>query len=497
MGDIPLAGEGAETLTQAFVEACARYGNKAALKDGEFHFRYRDVLRGASSVAESLSEMGASERVGLLAVNGMDFVCGFFGTLLSGRVVAPLNYMLAPEEVGALVKYVGAETLVVSKAFDELGAALPARAVNAQELWTSGKGELREPDVSADSAAVVICTSGTTSRPKGVVLSHRNLLSNSLAAVEWFGFNEKDRLLCVLPLFHSFALNTLMLVPIFSGACTIYHKRFSPVSALREIERERVTILIAVASMCKVLVASELSEKADVSSLRCCVAGGERVPDAVAEGVEKVMGMELLQGYGLTEASPVVAANNPEYSRRGTVGKPIPGVTVKVVDEQGREVPAGTEGEVLVQGECVMVEYLDMPEETKEALTEDGWLRTGDVGFVDEEGFITLTARKKELIICGGINVSPYRVEEVIASHPGVREAVVVGKEDPTRGEVPVAFVVRVEGHEVDEGELKRFCRKTLAGYEVPRRFCFVEDFPRTAAGKVLRGELVSRASRL
>jgi len=492
-----LEREGAGTLNSAFVEACTRWWDKAALKDGEFYFRYRDVLRGAQSAAKSLEEMGASERVGLVAANGMDFVCGFFGALLSGRAAAPLNYMLAPAELASLVNYIGADTLVVSDAFRKLGEALPVRAVDAREMWSSGKGEAREQEVSCESPAVLLCTSGTTSRPKGVVLCHRNLLSNSLAAVEWFGFNDEDRLLCVLPLFHSFALNTLLLVPIFSGAFTIYHKRFSPVSVLREIEQERVTTLIAVASMYKVLVASEMSEKADVSSLRRCVAGGERVPESVLDGVKEVMGVELLQGYGLTEASPVVAANNPEFSKSGTVGKPIPGVRVKVVDEQGNEVPAGEEGEVLVQGECVMVGYLDMPEETKAAVTEDGWLRTGDVGYVDEEGFVTLTARKKELIICGGINVSPYRVEEVIASHPGVREAVVVGKEDKTRGEVPVAFVVKSGGCEVDEGELKRFCRKSLAGYEVPRVFCFLAEFPRSATGKVLRRELVNRASRL
>jgi len=485
------------TLASAFVEACRRYGDKAALKDGEFYFRYRGVLQGAASAARSLEEKGASERVGILATNGMDFVCGFFGTLLSGRTAVPLNYMLAPAELGTLVKYVGAETAVVSRAFADLAKALPVQAVDARGLWSLGKGEVREAEVCGDSPAVVMCTSGTTSSPKGVVLSHRNLLSNSLAAGKWFGFSEEDRLLCVLPLFHSFALNTLMLVPMFYGAFTVYHKRFSPSSALREIERERVTTLIAVASMFKVLVASGMSEKADVSSLKLCVAGGERVPDAVMEGMKKVLGVDLHQGYGLTEASPVVAANNFEFSKRGSVGKPIPGVRVKVVDEKGEELGAGEEGELLVQGECVMTGYLDMPGETKEAMTEDGWLRTGDVGFVDEEGFVTLTARKKELIICGGVNVSPYRVEEVIASHPGVREVVVVGKEDETRGEVPVAFVVKSGEAEVEEGELKRFCRESLAGYEVPRRFWFVEEFPRSATGKVLRRELVSRANRL
>ncbi len=249
-------------------------------------------------------------------------------------------------------------------------------------------------------------------------------------------------------------------------------------------------MMIGVPPMYKLMAASEVTEKADLSPLRLCIVGGDAMPEELGDLMAKVLGCRGYQGYGLTEAAPVVSGNTPKVSKAGTIGHPLRRVEWKVADEKDEEVPVGEEGELFVKGDNVMLGYENAPEETEKALTGDGWLRTGDLARMDEEGFVRITGRKKELIICGGINISPYQVEEVVSSHPAVREAAVRGEADKTRGEVPVAYVILNEGASPEEAELRQFCRKSLGGYKVPRRFYVVEEMPRNAVGKVIRRKL-------
>ncbi len=440
--------------------------------------------------------------------NVPDFVEAYFGILAAGGTVVPFNILYKPEEIRSLLEDATIRRVLTNRVF------LPCLQEGAQRLphpvqlltmdAESGQPEsmfLDAPhgaagedpvEVKAEDVAVCLYTSGTTGRPKGALLTHRNLQSNIASFHQIAPCDDRDLFFCVLPLFHSFAATVLMLYPLSIGAGIVLEPRFVPDQVLRAMAARGVTIFAAVPSMYAVW--SQLPPLGvDLSSIRFGVSGGAPLPVDVLQRFEARYGIPIYEGYGLTEASPVLTENPPMGPRKvGSVGKSLPGVELRVVDVEGKDVATGEVGEIVAKGPNIMRGYLNRPDATSEVL-RGGWLHTGDLGRQDEDGYIYIVDRTKDLIIVGGLNVYPREVEEVLATHPAVAEVAVVGVPDPTRGEAPKAYVVLKPGVQASKRELLRFVRDRLASFKVPREVDFCQSLPRTISGKVLREQLHSR----
>ncbi|MBI3108366.1 MAG: AMP-binding protein, partial [Candidatus Rokubacteria bacterium] len=322
------------------------------------------------------------------------------------------------------------------------------------------------------------------------MLTHAGLLDNAAAVVEAVGFRGADRSLCILPLFHVFAIAFDYLQMMTVGASSVIVERFDAGVALRLIERHRATVLIGVPTMFIYILRHPDRPRHDLSSLRIGDTGGGPVPTALKTEYERDIGMVLLESYGLTEASPVVTIERPGLPRReGACGLTLPGMETKVVDATGQEVPPGELGEMLVRGPNVMKGYFEMAEATTRTIV-DGWLHTGDLMRKNADGHVYMVDRLKHMIICGGYNIYPKEIENVLHDHPAVLECAVVGVPDEDKGEIPKACIVLREGAHATEAEIKQFCRESLAAYKVPRVVKFLASLPKTATGKIRKGEL-------
>ena len=348
-----------------------------------------------------------------------------------------------------------------------------------------------DADVGPDDVAACLYTSGTTGRPKGALLTHDNLIFDTYSTIEHIQVGPDENYLCVLPLFHSFAQTVCMLLPIISGATITVVGQFRPDTVVKEISDKKVTIFAGVPTMyAAFLGAAKKLKDYDFSSLHLCFSGGAPMPVEVMKTFEQVYGIDIIEGNGPTETSPVAYANPKEGLRKpGSVGIPIPGVEVKIVDDQDVEVPRNEIGEICVCGRNVMKGYLNQPEATAEAI-RGGWFHTGDLGKIDTDGYIYIVDRKKDMLIVGGLNVYPREVEEVIYQSPKVAEAAVIGKTDKLRGEVPKAYVVLKEGEEAQPREIILHCKEKLANYKVPKEVEFIEALPRTSTGKIDKKQL-------
>ena len=369
-------------------------------------------------------------------------------------------------------------------------------AINFSELLSKSPVGERVSEPRPEDVAAILYTSGTTGHPKGVMLTHRNLISNVTASIKAIKFTKKDRFLCLLPMFHSFTWMACVLAPLYLGAAVAIVESVKPFGkVLRNIIRNRITIFVAIPPIYNLLshipvpriLVSRLLKI--LNPLRICVSGAASLPVEVLRKFEQKFRIPLLEGYGLTEASPVVSINPQEKRRPGSVGLPIAGVEVKVVDEDGNQLPPNKEGELLVKGENVMQGYYKLPEETKKTIKE-GWLYTGDIARIDEDGYIYIVDRKKDMIIVRGLNVYPREIEEVLYLNPKVAETAVIGIKDELRGEAPIGYVALKEGEEMTEAELIRFLRERLASYKVPRTIEFRDSLPKTSTGKILKRAL-------
>jgi long-chain acyl-CoA synthetase len=305
-----------------------------------------------------------------------------------------------------------------------------------------------------------------------------------------------DVFLCVLPLFHSFAITAAMLLPVLSGARIVLQRRFMASQTLKLISDERVSVLMLVPAMYELLVKSQLLGKTQLGSLRYAISGGGPLSPVLEKAFEDATGFPLLNGYGLTETAPVVSVNLPQKRRLGSIGFPLPNLRVEIWDDRDQRLEHGGIGEIMVQGDNVMKGYYGLEEETRQVITKEGWLHTGDSGFLDDDGFLYITGRKKDLIICGGENIYPQEIEDVIAAHPAVELVAVVGAHDKLRGEYPKAFVKLKEDCHVSARDLKEFCRRQLASFKVPREVEFLADLPCNVLGKVLKHMLVRAEKR-
>ncbi|MEZ6085924.1 MAG: AMP-binding protein, partial [Phycisphaerae bacterium] len=324
-----------------------------------------------------------------------------------------------------------------------------------------------------------------------VELSYRNLRSNAEDMVASAEITPGHRLLNCLPPFHVFGLTTSALVPIAAGASSYCIPRFSPVAISKAIQEEDISVFMAIPSMHGALLRLKSAPDDLFKNVFLLGSGGEPLAENIFAGYKKRFNARLLQGYGLTETSPVCTLELPHRQRDGSIGKPIRNVQIRIVDENGADVPQGHEGEIWIKGPNVMKGYRDDPESTANVLTSDGWFRSGDAGKIDDDGFVYITGRIKEMLIVAGENVHPREIESVLEQHPAVAEAGVIGMTDPSRGEVPAAFVTLEEGASATEVELRDHARKSLAGFKVPKQIRILDELPHGATGKLLRRKLV------
>lgn len=498
------------SLPQAFQATAVRYPDRAALTVEGATITHGELDRLAAKAGGRLrvQDVGPGQRVLLCGRTSLDFVVAYMGVLRIGGVVVPAGANLTEHELRHLVDDSGAVcALAQGEALNKLtsisrGGTL--RQVIALGDDAEGFPSLRqgiaeaeavdphEPEV--DDAALLAYTSGTTGRPKGVPLSHANLLSSIRAAMLAWRWDAEDVLVHALPLSHQHGLGGVH-ASLLSGSHAVIHGRFDPGVLCASVESERATVLFAVPSMYERLVAWEGLEGADLSSLRLAVSGSSPLSPVLARKVSSLTGLEVLERYGSTESGLSVSNPYDGPRRFGTVGLPLPGTELSIVDEEGRHLPPGNKGEIVLRGPQVFSGYLDLPDATRENFFSEGWFRTGDVGSVDQkDAYLTITGRLKELIISGGLNVYPREVELALEDHPALDQAAVVGVPSERWGEEVVAFVVTAGGHEVDAEELAAHARQRLSAYKCPKRFLEIDRLPRNEMGKVSRGELVRAA---
>lgn len=477
-------------VSAEFDRSAVRFGPDVALIDeAGREWTYNQMADESDRLARRIAAEVPGDSVGILLLNSQRFLVSLLATWKAGKVAVPLNYLLPPQDLAFIIRDSGMRGLVSSKFFEDALAKIRPLFGEGGRVLMADAEEFVPPDpgpagLEPRDPALYLYTSGTTGRPKGVVLTHANLVANVRACQEAGAFGPEDTFLCLLPFFHTYAITGTFLLPILNGSKMILVDRFQPAKVLKLIADHGVTCFLAIPSMYRVLASAE--GEFDVRSLRFPISGGEPLPVAVANAFEARFGVGIFEGYGQTEASPVVSLNVPGARKLGTVGRALPGVEVAVWNDQGQPVHPGEVGELMVRSESVMQGYHKLPEETRSTIS-NGWLHTGDLGMMDEEGFLTITGRKKDLIISAGENIFPREIEEALVQHPAVREVAVVGVPDEVRGEVPKAFVIPADGASPDERELRRFCRERIAAYKVPKVFEFVEDLPRTPSGKVLK----------
>lgn len=479
------------TLITAFLNTCKKNAQKTAIIDHNGAFHYEDIQREALRRAGQAASGGNGKNVGILLPNGKEFVTAFYGILIAGKTPVPLNFLLSPAQLLYVIQDAEIDTVFTCNLFAPLLGNQAKHIFLAEEGYADAS--LNEGSIQygeAEERAAMLYTSGTSANPKGVILTHNNFLSNLEGCMHAFHFSEKDILLGILPLFHTYALTTTLILPICVGATIIYLPRFSGPKVLEMIGKYKVTSLFAIPSMYRVLLRTAESTPHDLHTLRLCTSGGEPLPGDVLEAFRKVFPVPLTEGYGLTEATAIVSVNLPEKCRPGSIGPPLDNIQVKIVNDNGQGQPVNREGEIWVKGPNVMKGYHKLPKETAETITSDRWLKTGDYGKLDEEGFLWITGRKKELIIISGENVSPTEIEHVISRHEKVFEVAVVGVPDKVRGEVPKAFIALREGATCTEDEIRDYCMSQLPHYKVPKCFVFNKELPHGPTGKILKRAL-------
>lgn len=481
-------------IVESLFQHAARQGQEIALIDDRGRYSYAELAAAAAGLGEYLKAQTRQPHVGLLLPAGAGFVTSFYGTLLAGKSVVPINYLLGEREIAHVIADSGIDTVVTAPPLLSRVKDLPLKVVDLSVLPKSPPAALNPklPTPRGDDLAVLLYTSGTSGLPKGVMLTYANLQSNADACIEWAALQSRHHFLGIIPLFHSFGMTAMMIAPLQLGALIVYMARFNPAATVAAIKQHKVSLVFGVPSMYAAIAHVKDAGKEDFASIYALISGGEPLPATLRQVYEQRFGQPLYEGYGLSETSPVVTLNTPQFNRPGSVGKAIPGAQLRIVDEEGRSLPAGQIGEIQIKGPMVMKGYWKLPEETAAVLGADGFFRTGDLGKLDDDGFLYITGRKKEMIIVSGEKAYPREIEETILLHPAVREVAVVGKRDAGRGEIIAAFVIVREGQELRPEMLRQFCREQgLPPWKCPREVTIVPDLPRTPTGKVLKRKLV------
>jgi len=485
--------------------------DRDAIVAGTTRLTYREVNAVANQIANLLTErgIGRGDTVCLASVNIPAFCSVYYGILKTGASVVPFNVLLKRREIAyhladsgakAFFCFAGGPGLPLGEegraAFDATPGCEHFFLIDDSFTDTVLAGNpttFQTVATGAEDTAVVLYTSGTTGTPKGAELTHANMVLNALTCHRLFGTIEHDVHLVALPLFHSFGQSVQLNAGFGAGATMVLLPRFDPNTALETMQREQVTFFAGVPTMYWALAGADPT-KHDIAkiagNLRIAVSGGAALPVEILERIDAMYGVRIREGYGLSETSPVATFNHPgRPAKPGSIGQPVWGVDVKLIDKDWHDVPDGEAGEIAIRGHNVMKGYLGRPDATAAAI-RDGWFRTGDIGTRDADGYYAIVDRAKDMIVRGGFNVYPRELEEVMMTHPAVSLVAVVGVPHPSHGEEVKAFVIRQPDADVTEAELVAWCKENMAGYKYPRMVEFRETFPMTSTGKVLKREL-------
>ncbi len=491
-----------ESLADNLIAAARRHPERPALRLDGTAITYAELDEATARVAGRLLAGGLEpgDRVGSMLPNVPEFAIAYYGVLRAGGVVVPMNVLLKQREVAfylgdAQAKLVFAWHAMADEAID--GAAQAgAECVVVEPSEFAGLLEAAEPageiaECAAGDTAVILYTSGTTGKPKGAQLTHANLSVNADVSRLLFSLEAEDVVLGALPLFHAFGQTCGLNTAVAAGASLALIPRFDAGHALEVIEQHRVTVFEGVPTMYAALLHHPERDRFDVSTLRMCVSGGAALPVELLREFERTFECVILEGYGLSETSPVACFNHPDRERSpGSIGTPVEGVEMKLVDLHRRDSAPGEVGEIAIRGHNVMKGYWNRPDATAEAIDPDGWFYSGDMARVDADGRYFIVDRKKELIIRGGYNVYPREIEEVLYEHPAVREAAVIGIPHVDLGEEVAAAVALRDGMYATESEIREFVKTNVAAYKYPRQVWFVDELPKGPTGKVLKREI-------
>ncbi len=487
-------------LAAHLTRTAAEHGGRPALLLGEAITTYAELDQASALVAGLLRARGVQpgDRVGIMLPNVPEFAVVYYGTLRAGAVVVPMNPLLKSREVGYYLGDSGAKLMFGwhGAAAEAHQGAAGAEVIEVDPASFAGLIGAAEPspevaDRAGDDTAVILYTSGTTGQPKGAELTHASLSTNTeVMKTDLVQLTPDDVIFGGLPLFHSFGQTCTLNTAVASGASLALLPRFDPAQALQIIDGHRATVFAGVPTMFSALLGVPDIASHDVSALRVCVSGGAAMPVEVLREFERVYGCKILEGYGLSETSPVASFNHPDAERKpGSIGTPIRGVQMRLVDDDGNDVPPGEPGEIAIRGHNVMKGYWQRPAETAAAIP-DGWFRTGDIATVDADGYFFIVDRKKDLIIRGGYNVYPREIEEVLYEHPQVAQAAVVGMPHPQLGEEVAAAVALKPGSTVTATELREFVKGQVAAYKYPREVWLFDALPLGPTGKILKREI-------
>jgi long-chain acyl-CoA synthetase len=478
-----------------------RRADRPAVRLDDATLTYAELEARGRRAAGLLAERGIrpGDRVAVMLPNLPAFAVLYYGILRAGAIVVPMNPLLKEREVAYYLRDSGARLIFAwqgcaadaTAAASGVGAGCVVVDAGFEAVLAAAAPIPEVVDVRGSDTAVILYTSGTTGQPKGAELTHANLATNAeINATDLLRVRSDDVIFGGLPLFHSFGQTCALNTAISTGACLTLVTRFTPDKALEVLQRDRVTVLEGVPTMYVALLNAPDRDRYDVSALRVCVSGGSALPVEVMRGFEQAFGCVILEGYGLSETSPVASFNHPDRPRKpGSIGTPIRGVEMRVVDPSGSDVAVGEVGEIVIRGHNVMKGYWGRPEATAEA-TLDGWFRSGDLARLDDEGYFYIVDRLKEMIVRGGYKVYPREVEEVLYEHPAVAEAAVIAVADPSLGEEVGAAVVLKPGHTATAEEIREHVKSQVAAYKYPRRVWFLDTLPKGATGKVLKREI-------
>jgi long-chain acyl-CoA synthetase len=490
-------------LARNLTDTVRAHAGRLAVRVDDAAMTYQALDEASGRVAGLLRERGLEpgDRVGLMMPNVAEVPVLYYGVLRAGGVVVPMNPLLKAREVAYYLSDSGAGLVFAWHAFAEQARAGAEQAgadlivvdtAGFPQVLAAAPADNQVADRDDADTAVILYTSGTTGQPKGAELSHGNLISNTeVSRTEIVLAGPDDVIFGGLPLFHVFGQTVALNVSVAAGACLTLLPRFDAAHALRIVGDHRVTVFEGVPTMYVALLHQPDRADYDTSALRTCISGGAALPVEVLRGFDKAFGVPVLEGYGLSETSPVASFNHPGRERKpGSIGTPIRDVRMRVVDAEDHEVPQGEVGEIVIQGPNVMKGYWQRPEATAEAI-RDGWFHTGDLARVDSGGYFYIVDRKKDLVIRGGYNVYPREIEEVLYEHPAVSEAAVIGLPHPALGEEVAAAVTLKPGATVTAEELRDYVKSQVAAYKYPRYVWIADSLPKGATGKIQKRDIV------
>jgi len=485
-------------IAQHLERAARHFPDKPAILFEGQSLTYAGLQQQVDATARGLVKLGVErgDRVLLFLPNIPAFAVAFLAIQKVGAIAVSANVMLTSEELQYLLEDSGARLLFTVGALAQSWRnLLPADRIVVCEGEVPGLptlagigvegGPFKARELERDDPAAILYTSGTTGKQKGATLSHGNLISNTFAAIHTQGIAPEDRLMLFLPLFHVFGQNAIMNTAFAGAATLVLQRRYDPLETLEVVERERVSMFFAVPTIYIGLLNVGVSPER-LRSVRYYFSAAATMPVEIAERWKATYGRPIVEGYGRTETSPFASYNHVWQHRPGSVGTPIENVEMTILDADDQPVANGTWGEICIKGPNIMLGYWNRPEETAQAI-RNSWFHTGDIGYMDEDGYFFIVDRVKDMINAAGFKIWPREVEEVIFQHPAIRECAVVGLADAEKGEIPAAYLVLREGASLSTAEFEAYCRQHLAAYKVPRRVEYVESLPKNATGKILK----------